>query len=56
MSQLTTGSDHAEPQDAGDFLSATEPFELFRAWYSDAEAHEINDPNAMAVATVDPHG
>lgn len=56
MSQLTTGPDHAEPQDAGDFLSATEPFELFRAWFSDAEAHEINDPNAMAVATVDPHG
>ncbi len=38
------------------FHGADEPFRLFSDWFKDAEAHEPNDPNAMAVATVDPSG
>lgn len=36
-------------------LSA-DPFDLFGAWMSDAEAAEQNDPNAMTLATVSPEG
>ena len=41
---------------AGDFLAASDPMALFGAWFKDAEAHEINDPNAMALATADTDG
>jgi len=40
----------------GDFTEAEEPFTLARAWLTEAEASEINDPNAMALATVDQDG
>lgn len=33
-----------------------EPFEIFRAWLAEAEAKELNDPNAMALATADASG
>jgi pyridoxamine 5'-phosphate oxidase len=33
-----------------------EPFELFAAWLEEARAKEPNDPNAMALATVDADG
>lgn len=39
-----------------DFTDASEPFRLFAAWLGEAEAKEINDPNAMALATVDGDG
>ncbi|MEU8581364.1 pyridoxamine 5'-phosphate oxidase [Streptomyces abikoensis] len=32
------------------------PIELFREWFRDAEAAEVNDPNAMAIATTDADG
>ena len=32
------------------------PFELARSWLLEAEASEINDPNAMALSTVDADG
>jgi pyridoxamine 5'-phosphate oxidase len=35
---------------------ATDPLALFRAWMAEAEAAELVDPEAMAVATVDPSG
>ncbi len=41
---------------AGEFADADEPFGLFMDWMRDAEAHEINDANAMAVATVGEDG
>jgi pyridoxamine 5'-phosphate oxidase len=41
---------------SGDFADAEEPFRLFQAWLADAEASEPNDPNAMALATVDSDG
>lgn len=37
-------------------MSANEPFSLFDKWMREAEAHEPNDPNAVAVATVDAQG
>lgn len=47
---------HLEPLTSGDFTTAPEPFRLFQEWFSEAEASEPNDPNAMALATVDPDG
>ena len=39
-----------------DFSTADDPFVLFHAWMAEAEKSEPNDPNAMAVATVDQSG
>jgi pyridoxamine 5'-phosphate oxidase len=46
---------YTAPQ-AGDFVETEEPFALFEAWFKDATAHEPNDPNAFALATVDGSG
>ena len=35
---------------------AADPFALFETWFQEAEASEINDPNAMTVASVDREG
>ena len=40
----------------GDFAEAAEPFALFEDWLAEAGRHEPNDPNAMALATVDADG
>jgi pyridoxamine 5'-phosphate oxidase len=37
-------------------FEGSDPFALARGWMSDAEAGELNDPNAMALSTVDAHG
>ena len=37
---------------SSDFTEENEPFTLFAAWLQDATASEINDPNGMALATV----
>ncbi len=39
-----------------DFTEENDPFELFAKWLKDAQASEPNDPNAVAVATVDEDG
>lgn len=41
---------------SGDFTAADEPFGLFAVWFAEAVKSESNDPNAMALATVDPDG
>jgi pyridoxamine 5'-phosphate oxidase len=41
---------------SGDFTERDEPFHLFADWLADATAHEPNDPNAVALATVDEDG
>lgn len=41
---------------SGDFTENTEPFRLFATWLDDATKSEINDPNGVAVATVDEDG
>ena len=40
----------------GDFTESPEPFRLFAAWMEEATHSETNDPNAMALATVDDDG
>ncbi len=40
----------------GDFTLAEEPLRLFGQWLADATASEPNDPNAVALATVDQDG
>jgi pyridoxamine 5'-phosphate oxidase len=39
-----------------DFTEAIEPFALFVDWFGEASSSEPNDPNAMALATVDESG
>lgn len=46
---------YTAPQ-AGDFAAAVEPFALFTDWFEEAKAHEPNDPNAFALATIDAAG
>ena len=41
---------------SGDFTAADEPFGLFAVWFAEAVKSEPNDPNAMALATVDADG
>ncbi|PTS73903.1 pyridoxamine 5'-phosphate oxidase, partial [Sphingomonas sp. HMWF008] len=35
---------------------STDPFALFDTWYAEARASELNDSNAMALATANAHG
>ncbi len=37
-------------------FAGDDPFAIARAWLAEAEASEINDPNAIAMATVDQDG
>ncbi|MFC3133190.1 pyridoxamine 5'-phosphate oxidase [Microbaculum marinum] len=37
-------------------MEAAEPFDLFGDWLAEATRSEINDPTAVALATVDPDG
>ena len=41
---------------APDFAERDEPFDLYAEWMKDAMIHEVNDPEAMALATVDENG
>jgi pyridoxamine 5'-phosphate oxidase len=41
---------------ANPFAATSDPFALFATWMADAEKSEPNDPNAMALSTVDPDG
>lgn len=52
----TTSMKHQTPLTSGDFTAADEPFALFEAWLNEAIKSEPNDPNAMALATVDSDG
>jgi pyridoxamine 5'-phosphate oxidase len=45
---------HSAP--ATDFTRSHEPFALFEAWMAEAAGSELNDPNAMSLATVDHTG
>ncbi len=49
-------ADYYTGPQAGDFAAAAEPFALFEPWFAEATAHEPNDPNAFALATVDASG
>ena len=41
---------------AEDMFSHEDPLALFSAWLAEAGETEVNDPNAVALATVDAHG
>ncbi len=49
----TTSIKHPPALTSGDFTAAEEPFALFGEWFAEAVKAEPNDPNAMALATVD---
>lgn len=42
--------------DRSGIFAGDDPFEIARGWLSEAEAAEVNDPNAIALATVDESG
>jgi len=37
-------------------IPVSEPFSRFAVWFAEAEQNEVNDPNAMALATADSSG
>ena len=41
---------------SGDFTEADDPIALFRQWLEEAAESEVNDPEAMTLATVDADG
>jgi pyridoxamine 5'-phosphate oxidase len=52
----TSSIKHQSQLTSGDFTAAEDPFGLFAEWFAEAVASEPNDPNAMALATVDTDG
>jgi pyridoxamine 5'-phosphate oxidase len=48
--------DAAAALTTGKLVEATDPFPLFAEWLAEATKSEPNDPNAMALATVDESG
>ena len=52
----TASIKHPTELTSGDFTAAENPFVLFSEWFAEAQANEPNDPNAMALATVDADG
>lgn len=49
-------ADDVTTTNSQDFTTAREPFDLFNTWFDEASKSEVNDPNAMALATVDAGG
>ena len=45
-----------QPLTSGDFTQENEPFALFQSWLDEAAKSEPNDPNGMALSTVDADG
>lgn len=52
----TKSPDYEDTPQAPDFSHEEQPMELFTKWMAEAEASEINDANAMGLATVDKDG
>ncbi|MCP4934618.1 MAG: pyridoxamine 5'-phosphate oxidase [bacterium] len=48
--------DYEDTPQAPDFSKEEQPFALFESWMKEAESTELNDPNAMGLATVDEQG
>ncbi len=55
MNQMTS-AEIAATNGRDDFTARDDPFSLFTEWLAQAEASEINDANAMSLATVDADG
>lgn len=45
-----------EQENRSGIFAGDDPFEIARRWLAEAEASEINDPNAIALSTVDADG
>ncbi len=45
-----------EQENRSGIFAGEDPFEIARRWLAEAEASEINDPNAIALSTVDAEG
>jgi pyridoxamine 5'-phosphate oxidase len=56
MADETKPTDYDAGTQAPDFTGTSEPFGLFEAWFAEAKSKEPNDPEAMALATVDVDG
>jgi pyridoxamine 5'-phosphate oxidase len=52
----TVPIEHQSGLRSGDFTEAEEPLRLFAEWFEEAHKTEINDPEAMALATADADG
>lgn len=54
----TKGEDYqnVDAKNAVEIFNRDNPFELFTDWMAEARAAELNDSNAMSLATVDTHG
>jgi pyridoxamine 5'-phosphate oxidase len=52
----TAPIEHPSRLTSGDFTAADEPLRLLAAWLEDATQREPDNPNAMALATVDADG
>ena len=46
----------SDNSDTDVFAGAADPYALFDAWMAEAKVSELNDPDAMALATVDAEG
>ena len=42
--------------DKRDIFFGDDPFQIFKRWFEEAVKKEINDPDAIALSTVDPTG
>lgn len=59
MTETKPGDSRTEPADSGEderLFAGEEPFALFASWFEAAKASELNDPNAVTVATADEDG
>ena len=45
-----------EDEEADALVAAGDPFRMFQDWLEKARVSELNDPNGIALATVDEHG
>ncbi|MCU0817256.1 MAG: pyridoxamine 5'-phosphate oxidase [Cypionkella sp.] len=50
------GQERKDAMDRGGIFAGDDPFVIAQAWLKEAEGSEINDPNAIALATVDAGG
>ncbi|MGV6801610.1 MAG: pyridoxamine 5'-phosphate oxidase [bacterium] len=51
-----TAEQYAMDEDQGAVFTEQDPIDLFKSWLTLAGQYEINDPNAMSLATVDGRG
>lgn len=54
--ETPSGADYRRADQSGPVPDVNEPLALFRTWLAEARESEPNDPNAMALSTVDADG